>query len=334
MSDADLAIEHLRSMQPGAQSAPGSTTAQSAPGAPGGERTTSSDLSVDEAILLDEAGYEPCGMVTGSAVYRPSIFGRYASPGANVELAALSGALHEARRLAMSRLVGEAEALGAAGVAGVRLDVRGAEGAGRDMEFFALGTAVSRRGSDSRGSDSRDSDSRDSDSRDSDSRGSDSRGAARVFTSNLSGQELYLLERSGHTPVGLVMGVCVYHVARRSLGSWWSGMGRNIELANPTTALYDSREIAMSRLQQEALQAGAAGVVGVRIDQRSHVWGSRVVEFVAIGTAVTGTAAPGMALTGMAASGTARSYLPLGVRFAVPLDDPVRATDPRRLLGG
>ncbi len=309
MSDADLAIEHLRSMQPGAQSAPGSTTAQSAPGAPGGERTISSDLSVDEAILLDEAGYEPCGMVTGSAVYRPSIFGRYASPGANVELAALSGALHEARRLAMSRLVGEAEALGAAGVAGVRLDVRGAEGAGRDMEFFALGTAVSRRGSDSRG-------------------------AERVFTSNLSGQELYLLERSGHTPVGLVMGVCVYHVARRSLGSWWSGMGRNIELANPTTALYDSREIAMSRLQQEALQAGAAGVVGVRIDQRSHVWGSRVVEFVAIGTAVTGTAAPGMALTGMAASGTARSYLPLGVRFAVPLDDPVRATDPRRLLGG
>ena len=312
MSDADLAIEHLRSMQPGAQSAPGSTTAQSAPGAPGapgGERTISSDLSVDEAILLDEAGYEPCGMVTGSAVYRPSIFGRYASPGANVELAALSGALHEARRLAMSRLVGEAEALGAAGVAGVRLDVRGAEGAGRDMEFFALGTAVSRRGSDSRG-------------------------AARVFTSNLSGQELYLLERSGHTPVGLVMGVCVYHVARRSLGSWWSGMGRNVELANPTTALYDSREIAMSRLQQEALQAGAAGVVGVRIDQRSHVWGSRVVEFVAIGTAVTGTAAPGMALTGMAASGTARSYLPLGVRFAVPLDDPVRATDPRRLLGG
>ncbi len=309
MSDADLAIEHLRSMQPGAQSAPGSTTAQSAPGAPGGERTISSDLSVDEAILLDEAGYEPCGMVTGSAVYRPSIFGRYASPGANVELAALSGALHEARRLAMSRLVGEAEALGAAGVAGVRLDVRGAEGAGRDMEFFALGTAVSRRGSDSRG-------------------------AERVFTSNLSGQELYLLERSGHTPVGLVMGVCVYHVARRSLGSWWSGMGRNVELANPTTALYDSREIAMSRLQQEALQAGAAGVVGVRIDQRSHVWGSRVVEFVAIGTAVTGTAAPGMALTGMAASGTARSYLPLGVRFAVPLDDPVRATDPRRLLGG
>lgn len=309
MSDADLAIEHLRSMQPGAQSAPGSTTAQSAPGAPGGERTISSDLSVDEAILLDEAGYEPCGMVTGSAVYRPSIFGRYASPGANVELAALSGALHEARRLAMSRLVGEAEALGAAGVAGVRLDVRGAEGAGRDMEFFALGTAVSRRGSDSRG-------------------------AERVFTSNLSGQELYLLERSGHTPVGLVMGVCVYHVARRSLGSWWSGMGRNVELANPTTALYDSREIAMSRLQQEALQAGAAGVVGVRIDQRSHVWGSRVVEFVAIGTAVTSTAAPGTALTGMAASGTARSYLPLGVRFAVPLDDPVRATDPRRLLGG
>ncbi|MHB1890819.1 MAG: heavy metal-binding domain-containing protein [Acidimicrobiales bacterium] len=264
---------------------------------------------MDEAILLDEAGYEPCGMVTGSAVYRPSIFGRYASPGANVELAALSGALHEARRLAMSRLVGEAEALGAAGVAGVRLDVRGAEGAGRDMEFFALGTAVSRRGSDGRG-------------------------AARVFTSNLSGQELYLLERSGHTPVGLVMGVCVYHVARRSLGSWWSGMGRNVELANPTTALYDSREIAMSRLQQEALQAGAAGVVGVRIDQRSHVWGSRVVEFVAIGTAVTSTAAPGTALTGMAASGTARSYLPLGVRFAVPLDDPVRATDPRRLLGG
>ncbi len=265
----------------------------------------SSDLSVDEAIVLDEAGYDACGLVTGSAVYRPSIFGRYAPMSTSTELTELSSALHLARSLAMNRLLDQAQSLGADGVAGVELEMRGAEGRGRDMEFFAMGTAVVRRADPGASSGTRRR-RRDGHER-------------RPFTSDLSGQQLYLLERAGFAPVEMVMGVCVYHVARQSVARWWSNVTANTELVNVTEALYESRELAMGRMQKEAEDAGAEGVVGVRIDEHAHIWGSQVIEFLAIGTAV-------VALEG--------GHQPLDVRTAMPLDDATVATDVRRLLGG
>jgi uncharacterized protein YbjQ (UPF0145 family) len=51
-------------------------------------------------------------------------------------------------------------------------------------------------------------------------------------------------------------------------------------------ALYEAREIAMERMQLEATQAGAEGVVGADLHEGSHGWSSHVIEFFAIGTAV------------------------------------------------
>ena len=82
------------------------------------------------------------------------------------------------------------------------------------------------------------------------------------------------------------MGTCVYHVAHRGV---WSGLGtagRNVELENFTSAMYEAREIAVERMQFEAAAAKAEGVVGVDIYEGSHGWQAHVIEFFAIGTAV------------------------------------------------
>jgi len=82
------------------------------------------------------------------------------------------------------------------------------------------------------------------------------------------------------------MGSCVYHVAHQSLRQSMRQVGQNVELANYTQALYDARELAMERMQAEALEAKAEGIVGVDLHERSHGWGSHVIEFFAIGTAI------------------------------------------------
>ena len=110
--------------------------------------------------------------------------------------------------------------------------------------------------------------------------------SGRPFTSDLSGQEFWTLLATGHRPVGMVMGSCVYHVAHQSLRQSMRNMGQNVELANYTQALYDARELAMERMQAEALEAKAEGIVGVDLHERSHGWGSHVIEFFAIGTAI------------------------------------------------
>jgi uncharacterized protein YbjQ (UPF0145 family) len=57
-------------------------------------------------------------------------------------------------------------------------------------------------------------------------------------------------------------------------------------MQNYTQALYDARELAMERMQYEAQQVKAEGVVGVELRQNSHGWGSHVIEFFAIGTGI------------------------------------------------
>jgi uncharacterized protein YbjQ (UPF0145 family) len=62
-------------------------------------------------------------------------------------------------------------------------------------------------------------------------------------------------------------------------------------MPNYTQALYEARELAMERMQNEADELQAGGIVGARIVERSHGWGSHVIEFFAIGTAVVATSA-------------------------------------------
>jgi hypothetical protein len=101
-------------------------------------------------------------------------------------------------------------------------------------------------------------------------------------------------------------------------------MRRNMELTGYTMAFYDAREVAMTRLQDEARGLAAAGVVGVTTAERSHVWGSRVIEFFAIGTAVASVGGE---------SALDPPLLALSLNDAIPTTDPAsiveeRATNP------
>jgi uncharacterized protein YbjQ (UPF0145 family) len=220
-----------------------------------------SDLSVNEFLLVKEAGFDPLGLVLGSSIYH--IGYQQAMWNQSQEMGVLTQAMYHARELAMTRMEEEADQLGADGVVGVRLDIGRYEWGAELAEFIAVGTAVKHRG------------------------GQLHRAAnGRPFTSDLSGQDFSTLLRAGYRPVGLVMGNCVYHVAHQGLRAAWKQIGRNVEMPNYTQALYQARELAMERMQTEADQLQAGGIVGARIVERSHGWGSHVIEFFAVGTAV------------------------------------------------
>jgi uncharacterized protein YbjQ (UPF0145 family) len=223
-----------------------------------------SDLSVNEFLLVRQAGFQPLGLVIGSSIYHIGI--QLASYRQNQELTVLSQAMYEARELAMTRMEEEAEQLGADGVVGVRLDIGRYEWGENMAEFIAVGTAVKHRDGVLHRAPS-----------------------GRPFTSDLTGQEFWTLLQTGHRPVGMVMGSCVYHVAHQTMRQSLKNTGQNVELPNFTQALYDARELAMERMQAEALEAKAEGIVGVDIHERSHGWGSHVIEFFAIGTAIIPT---------------------------------------------
>ena len=99
-----------------------------------------SDLSVNEFLLVREVGFRPLGLVLGSSIYHVGLqIGRW---GKNQELNVLSQAMYHARELAMSRMEAEADALGADGIVGVRLEVEMKEFGADIAEFIAVGTAV------------------------------------------------------------------------------------------------------------------------------------------------------------------------------------------------
>ena len=60
-------------------------------------------------------------------------------------------------------------------------------------------------------------------------------------------------------------------------------------MGNFTQALYEARELAMERMQHEAMALGAEGIVGVNVREQSHGWESHIIEYYSVGTAVTPT---------------------------------------------
>src|SRR6201985_2382576 len=101
------------------------------------------------------------------------------------------------------------------------------------------------------------------------------------FTSDLSINEFLLVKQSGFEPLGMVLGSSIYHI-----GFQQANWGRNQEMSVLTQAMYHARELAMTRMEEEADQLGADGVVGVRLEVGRYDWGNDLAEFIAIGTAV------------------------------------------------
>lgn len=271
----------------------------------------SSQLTTGEQAALAGVGFQPVGQVMGASVWSLHQTGRGACGGyggygmnrysAAYGVASAAGygdpALHglaahvgrvrtvhmqtlgplvhtytRARRSALRRLQGEAAALGADGVVGVRLSVEPFAGsAQRSLSFVALGTAIRSVGSTH---------------------------LAGPFLSDLDGCDLTLLLRAGWAPTGLVMGVgaVVAHdsyttVQRRNT---WSG---NLEIANYSDLATQARSDARARLNEDIrLHAGEAAVLGsvsVSVHEQScskarNTSGSdHLVEAVMLGTSIS-----------------------------------------------
>jgi uncharacterized protein YbjQ (UPF0145 family) len=226
-----------------------------------------SDLSVSEFYMVTQAGFDLLGLVVGSSIFHIGI--QVANPTSSRELDMVSQAMYSARHLAMTRMEEEADELGADGIVGVRLEIGQYDWGPHMAEFLAIGTAVKHRAGKLHRAPN-----------------------GRPFQSHLSGQDFWTLLQTGHRPVGMVMGSCVYHVGRRNPIKTLAQAGRNLELPNYTQSLYDSRELAMQRMQTEAIDLQATGVVGVSLDEKTHGWGSHVIEFFALGTAIIPTEQP------------------------------------------
>lgn len=260
----------------------------------------STDFTVDEAILVKESGWEPRRFVVGCSVYHvgwtylPGGFGTGQGRGGG-EITTVTEAMSAARHHAIQRLAVDAQAVGGEAIVGVRL---GMHAGSRHVEFTAMGTAIAPAGSVP---------------------GSSKR--ATVATTDLSGQDFFLLDKAGYEPLGLVFGNCFYYVPTQ----WGTMMSRaNVEVTAQTQALSDAREIAMNRLQDEAIGLGAEGVVGVTVTEKSHAVWRGSIEFLAVGTAVRRK---------HDASGRPGAHLPLDVQKVIDLEDDVTLTDPGAITG-
>ena len=92
----------------------------------------------------------------------------------------------------------------------------------------------------------------------------------KFFTSDLSVNEFVLVKAAGFEPLGLVVGSSIYHIGFQ-LASW----NQNQEMDVLSQAMYHARELAMTRMEEEADQLGADGVVGVRLERQPARMGRR-----------------------------------------------------------
>ena len=89
------------------------------------------------------------------------------------------------------------------------------------------------------------------------------------------------MREAGFDPLGLVMGSSIYHI-----GFQFSNFFKNQEMDVLTQAMYEARELAMTRMEEEADVLGADGIVGVRLTVNRYEWGENLAEFMAVGTAI------------------------------------------------
>ena len=224
---------------------------------------TTSDLSVDEILLLHSIGWEPVDLVFGSSV---------ASVPAGVwawgqgEITAASDSCDLAFRGAHERLVGECARVEGFGVVGVHIECE-VNRLNTDIEL--IGTAVRPVDRGGRKAPSQ---------------------LGRPFASDLSARDFVLLVQAGWRPVGLAFGASFAYVPRRNVGTVISQKSQNVELSNFTAAMYSARESAMGRLQDSAVAVGAAGIVNVTVTEGPMRFAHHAIGFTTWGTAITLTA--------------------------------------------
>jgi uncharacterized protein YbjQ (UPF0145 family) len=218
-------------------------------------QTTTSDLSIDEELNLHSIGWEPVAVVCGVSLH--SMPNGYWNWGQG-EIVGASNAHATAVANATARLLRETGAVGGHGVVGVHI-ARAVHPT--FVEISLVGTAV-RPVDPTRRLD------------------------GGVFASDLSARDFTMLMIAGWQPLGLAVGASFVFVPRRSVGTTIQQQMQNVELTNFTEAMYSSREVAMQRMQDSAIELGGTGVVDVKVDEGPMSFASHAIGFVAVGTVV------------------------------------------------
>lgn len=217
-------------------------------------RAITSDLSVDEGLILHSIGWEPVELVCGAGVFSvPQGSWQWAVG----EIQGATYAAMKALEKAAGRLEDECSQVGGSGVVGVEVGVSVERHA---VNAVLVGTAVVPLS------------------------GRRQRGAP--FVSDLSARDFALLTNAGWEPCGIAYGTSFVHVPRRSAGATIKQTSQNVELTNFTEAMYAARESAMESMQSSALAQGATGVVAVQVSEGPMEFASHAIGFTAWGTAV------------------------------------------------
>ena len=221
-------------------------------GGAGKQALFTSDLSINEFLLVREAGFDPIGLVMGSSIYhvgwqrRPGSYGGWQPSGVSQELTVVSDAWNTARLRAFARLEQEAKLVGASAVVGVHVTKGQHDWAAGAIEYVAVGTAVRADGAEP---------------------------VESPALSDLSGQDTWKLWQAGYRPLGVVGASTVHYVvpgwSTQQVSGYWSSWA-NQELRDFTRGVYDARETALGRMTAEARKIGAAGVVGDRGARPPH----------------------------------------------------------------
>ena len=223
---------------------------ESAPGRSG----VTSDLTIDESLILHSIGWEPVELVCGAGTF--SIPVGYWNWGAG-EVTPASDAWRRALRTAGQSLQSECHNVLGHGVVGVHLDVSVER---HLVNAVLVGTAVAPVGV--------------------------RRAPPTPFVSDLSCRDFALLHQSGWDPIGLAFGASFMNVPRRDAVTALRQSTQNVELTNFTEALYAARESAMERMQRSAEDLGGQGVVAVQVSEGPMEFARHAIRFTAWGTAV------------------------------------------------
>lgn len=110
---------------------------------------------------------------------------------------------------------------------------------------------------------------------------------SQFFTATTSPAGLMLFRQAGYKPITQVMGSSVVKELDDGMEERLKEMRSSGEVTSCTTARNDARIYALLRLMQEAEILGADGVVDVKINIQRFGWAPGVMEFTAVGTAIT-----------------------------------------------
>ena len=245
--DADGALDVRAEMRAAARVLAGGAV-------PASGRMTS-DLSIDEELVLHSIGWEPVALVSGVSLHSVPIGVWNWGQG---EIAYASAAYARSFAHATERIHEQCSQAGGHGVVGVRVEWAVER---HHVDVALTGTAVRPVAAPGIGADP-------------------------VFVSDLSGRDFALLHNAGWAPLGLAAGASFVYAPRRSMGATMKQSGQNVELTNFTEAMYAARETAMERMQTSAIALGGSGVVEVKVTEGPMEFAHHAVGFTAYGTVV------------------------------------------------